>query len=70
MITYEYICDACKHEWETEQNIKDEPIKKCPKCECSQAKRLIANSGSFILKGDCWADDHYGLKSKNKKEKT
>ena len=32
MPTYEYACDACKHSFEREQRITEDPIKKCPKC--------------------------------------
>jgi putative FmdB family regulatory protein len=59
MPTYEYICKACKHEWEQEQRVKDEPEKKCPKCEKLEAKRQIAGRTGFVLNGKCWAKDSY-----------
>jgi putative FmdB family regulatory protein len=59
-MTYEYICVACKHEWEEEQSIKDEPIKVCPSCKKKKAKRLISKGGNFILKGGGWAATGYG----------
>ena len=57
-MTYEYICENCKHTWETEQSIKAEPIKICPKCNEEKAKRLIAGC-NFILQGGGWAMEGY-----------
>lgn len=51
MPTYEYQCGACRHEWETEQSIKDDPLKDCPKCSAAAAKRQISKGTGFILKG-------------------
>ena len=58
MPTYEYACDACKHSFEREQRITEDPIKKCPKCGKAKARRMIAG-GSFILKGSGWYADLY-----------
>ena len=58
MPTYEYGCGACGNEWELEQRISDNPIKKCPKCGKRRAKRLISG-GNFILKGGGWEADLY-----------
>jgi len=54
MPTYEYKCQACGHEWEKDQGIKDPKIKKCPKCKKMKAERLISKGGGFILKGNGW----------------
>jgi putative FmdB family regulatory protein len=59
MPTYEYGCDSCGAEFEREQSIKDAPIKKCPKCGKAKARRMIAGSGNFILKGGGWYSDLY-----------
>jgi putative FmdB family regulatory protein len=59
-MTYEYACGACGHEWEAEQSIRDEPLKKCPKCGKPQAKRQISRGAGFILKGGGWYADGYG----------
>jgi len=59
MPTYDYVCDACGHRWESIQNIKDAPEKECPKCKEEKAKRLISGGSSFILKGGGWAVDGY-----------
>jgi len=55
MITYEYECEQCGHEFEVQQSIKDEPIKECPKCD-GKVHRLISGGSGFILKakdGSC-----------------
>jgi putative FmdB family regulatory protein len=59
MPTYEYGCDACGASFEREQSIKDAPIKKCPKCGKNKARRMIAGTGNFILKGGGWYSDLY-----------
>lgn len=64
-LTYEYICNACNESFIKEQSIKDDPETVCPNCSKEgDVQRLIASSGSFILKGDNWAKDNYGLKGK------
>jgi putative FmdB family regulatory protein len=70
MPTYSYVCDACKREFEREQRISEDPIKKCPSCGKLKARRMIT-SGNFILKGGGWYSDGYGSsKGGGKKEPT
>lgn len=58
MPTYEYACDACSHEFEREQRITEDPIRKCPSCGKLKARRMIGG-GNFILKGGGWYADGY-----------
>ena len=58
MPTYDYSCDNCGHEFEREQRITEDPIKKCPECGKLKARRMIAG-GNFILKGGGWESDLY-----------
>jgi len=58
MPTYEYACDACGHDFEREQRMSDDPIKKCPKCGKMKARRMIG-AASFILKSGGWYADGY-----------
>lgn len=51
MPTYDYKCDACKHEWEEFQSIKADPTKKCPSCGKSKARRQIGGGAGLIFKG-------------------
>lgn len=62
MPIYEYICDACGHEFEKEQKITDNPIKKCPKCSKMKVKRLISKGQSFQLLGGGWFNEGYSSK--------
>ena len=32
MPTYDYVCDACEHQFELFQSIKEDPKKQCPAC--------------------------------------
>ena len=57
MPTYEYECKN-GHEFEVEQRITDEPLKRC-RLGRARARRLISRS-SFILKGSGWYSDGYG----------
>ncbi|MDH4281291.1 MAG: zinc ribbon domain-containing protein [Myxococcales bacterium] len=58
MPTYDYTCDACGHEFEREQRITEQPVKKCPACGKLKARRMIGGGG-FILKGGGWESDLY-----------
>ncbi len=66
MPTYEYACEACGHEFEREQRITEDAIKKCPKCGKPKARRMIVG-GNFILKGGGWESDLYSGPSNIKK---
>ena len=59
-MTYEYLCHACAHEWEADQRITEDPLKKCPKCKKLKAKRQISGGTGFLLKGGGWYADGYG----------
>ena len=59
-MTYEYVCTACGHAWETEQAISAAPIKICPSCGTEHAKRQVSGGAGFILKGGGWYADGYG----------
>ena len=50
MPTYDYECEECGITFERFQNIKDDPIKKCPECGGS-VKRLIGAGAAVIFKG-------------------
>jgi putative FmdB family regulatory protein len=67
MPTYEYSCHACGHEFEREQRITEDPIKKCPACGKQKARRNITQ-GNFILKGGGWYSDLYSGPSNQKKD--
>ena len=66
MPTYEYLCKNCKHELETVQSIKDDPIKTCPNCEKDCLERLVSGGTSFSLKGGGWYKDLYSTPNPSK----
>ena len=66
MPTYDYTCDSCGHEFEREQRITENAIKKCPKCGKLKARRMIGGGG-FILKGGGWESDLYSGPSNRSK---
>ena len=51
MPTYEYACQKCGHEFEQFQSMRDEPLKKCPKCKKQSLKRLVGGGAGLIFKG-------------------
>jgi putative FmdB family regulatory protein len=67
-VTYDYACDSCGHEWEEEQSIHDDPIKRCPLCKKLKARRMISGGSGFILRGGCWERDGYSKDSSTGKK--
>src|SRR3954454_24087315 len=51
MPTYEYACPKCGHQFEHFQSMRDEPLKKCPKCKKTGLKRLVGGGAGLIFKG-------------------
>ena len=50
MPTYEYECKKCGHEFERVQSMKDEPLKRCPKCK-GAIRRKIGSGAGLLFKG-------------------
>ena len=51
MPTYDYVCEACDHQFELFQSMKEEPKRKCPKCKRQKLRRLIGPGAAIVLKG-------------------
>jgi putative FmdB family regulatory protein len=51
MPTYEYACSKCGHRFEKFQSMRDEPLRRCPKCRKLALKRLIGEGAGLIFKG-------------------
>lgn len=62
MPTYDYQCEKCG-KFELFQSMKDEPVKKCPKCGGS-VHRLIGTGGGIIFKGPGFYQTDYKNKAK------
>lgn len=70
MPTYQYKCLKCGHDFEVFQNMKAEPIKKCPECK-GEVKRLIGAGAGPIFKGSgFYHTDYKNLKSESKTSKS
>jgi putative FmdB family regulatory protein len=63
MPIYEYVCNACGHEFEEWQKISDAPVRTCPTCGKRKVERLVSLS-AFHLKGTGWyVTDYAGKKA-------
>jgi len=59
MPTYEYLCDACGHEFEEFQSITAKALRKCPQCSKPKLKRLIGTGAGIIFKGNGFYETDY-----------
>ena len=59
MPTYDYVCDACDHEFELYQSIIADPEKKCPECGKRKLRRLIGPGAAIVFKGSGFYSTDY-----------
>jgi putative FmdB family regulatory protein len=59
MPTYDYVCEACGHKFEELQSMKDDPLRKCPKCKKLKLRRLIGSGIGVIFKGSGFYQTDY-----------
>jgi putative FmdB family regulatory protein len=50
MPTYDYRCRKCKHRFELFHGIKDDAVRKCPRCG-ARAERVPAGGAGILFKG-------------------
>ncbi len=62
MPTYEYICEACKHEFEQFQSITAPAIRKCPDCKKLKVRRKISSGAGILFKGGGFYETDYRSK--------
>ncbi|MGN6625049.1 MAG: FmdB family zinc ribbon protein, partial [Tepidisphaeraceae bacterium] len=70
--TYEYICEACEHEFEQFQSIKADPIKECPVCHKLKVRRKIGTGAGILFNGGGYYETDYrskGYQDAAKKDK-
>lgn len=65
MPTYENECENCQYVFETHQNIKDNKLPKCPKCE-GKSKRIISSKMGLKFNGAGFYENDYKKKTGNK----
>jgi len=51
MPTYDYHCDACGHQFEAFQSMKDDALTMCPQCAQDALRRIITGGAGVIFKG-------------------
>jgi|GEM_PF-101133 len=59
MPTYEYRCNACQHEFDYFQSMKDKVLTKCPSCKKNKLERLIGTGAAIIFKGGGFYETDY-----------
>jgi putative FmdB family regulatory protein len=72
MPTYEYRCKKCGHHFELFHSIKDEGIKRCPRCK-GRAERVPTAGAGILFKGSGFYITDYrssSYKEKAKQEKS
>lgn len=59
MPTYEYLCEACGHEFELFQTMSASVKRKCSECGKLKLKRLIGAGAGVIFKGSGFYQTDY-----------
>jgi putative FmdB family regulatory protein len=59
MPTYDYICDACGHEFEAYESIKAESQRTCPACKEQKLRRKIGAGAAILFKGSGFYQTDY-----------
>lgn len=59
MPTYDYVCDACHHEFEEFQPMSADVLTKCPKCKKKKLRRLIGAGAAVVFKGSGFYQTDY-----------
>jgi len=70
MPTYDYECNACGHRFEKFQPITSRPIRKCPQCGKSAARRRIGAGAGVIFRGSGFYQTDYRSESYRKAAET
>ena len=63
MPTYDYICDACGHEFEAFESIKADPQTECPECHEAKLRRKIGAGAAILFKGSGFYQTDYRSES-------
>ncbi len=59
MPTYDYVCDACNHEFEEFQSITEPVLRKCPECKKLKLRRLFGTGAAVVFKGSGFYQTDY-----------
>ena len=66
MPTYDYICDACQHEFEAYESIKADSQTICPACHEPKLRRKIGAGAAILFKGSGFYQTDYRSESYKK----
>ena len=66
MPTYDYVCDACGHEFELFQSMTESVKRTCPKCKKRKLRCLIGTGGAIMFKGSGFYQTDYRSESYKK----
>ena len=66
MPTYDYVCDACNHEFELFQSITEKNKRKCPQCGRLKLRRLFGTGAAIVFKGSGFYQTDYRSESYRK----
>jgi len=69
MPTYDYICDACGHEFEAFESIKADPQTECPACHEAKLRRKIGAGAAILFKGSGFYQTDYRSESYKQRAK-
>jgi putative FmdB family regulatory protein len=69
MPTYDYICDACGHEFEAFEPITSTPQNVCPACKEVKLRRKIGPGAAILFKGSGFYQTDYRSDSYKKAAK-
>jgi putative FmdB family regulatory protein len=69
MPTYDYICDACQHEFESFESIKADPQRVCPACGKETLRRKLGPGAAILFKGSGFYQTDYRSESYKKAAK-
>jgi putative FmdB family regulatory protein len=59
MPTYDYVCDACRNEFEAFESIKANPQTVCPQCSEPKLRRKIGPGAAILFKGSGFYQTDY-----------
>ncbi len=66
MPTYDYICDACQHQFEMFHSMSEAAQRKCPECGKLKLRRLIGPGAAIVFKGSGFYATDYRSESYKK----
>lgn len=69
MPTYDYVCDACGHEFEVFESIKADPQTVCPQCQEARLRRKIGAGAAILFKGSGFYQTDYRSESYKQRAK-